>query len=143
MKPRLNASCCPSGTFLFFNMLSRLSTSKPLSRVRKPCSTTVNKEWLFRKNKINKLVSVNRFAAFLQIKATEPLSGKGDFVSHSGDTVYFVLFIYTIGADFLHISHTFIKDGVKLSDSTGRWKADCSLLVLLLKVLKPLVWTHT
>lgn len=86
---------------------------------------------------------INRFAAFLQIKATEPLSGKEDFVSHSEDTVYFVLCIYTIGADFLHISHTFIKDGVKLSDSTGRWKADCSLLVLLLKVLKPLVWTHT
>lgn len=39
--------------------------------------------------------------------------------------------------------HTFIKDGVKLSESTGRLKADCVLLVLLLKVLKPLLWTQT
>lgn len=53
-----------------------------------------------------------------------------------------ILYLYR-DEEFLHILHTFIKDGVKLSDSTGRWKADCSLLVLLLKVLKPLVWTHT
>lgn len=38
-KPFLNASCCPFGRFLFFTRLSRLSTSMPLSRVRKPCST--------------------------------------------------------------------------------------------------------
>lgn len=56
--------------------------------------------------------------------------------------LFLIVYLYQ-DEDFLHILHTFIKDGVKLSDSTGRLKADCSLLVLLLKVLKPLVWTHT
>lgn len=36
-----------------------------------------------------------------------------------------------------------MKNGVNLSDSGGRSKADCTRLVLLLKVLKPLLWTHT
>lgn len=54
---------------------------------------------------------------------------------------------YISGLDFLihffYILHTFIKDGVKLSVSRGRLKAECVLLVLLLRVLKPLLWTHT
>lgn len=37
---------------------------------------------------------------------------------------------------------TFMKDGVNLSDSGERSKADCTRLVLLLKVLKPLLGTH-
>lgn len=35
-----------------------------------------------------------------------------------------------------------MKDGVNLSASGGRSKADCTRLVLLLKVLKPLLWIH-
>lgn len=36
-----------------------------------------------------------------------------------------------------------MKDGVNLSDSGEPSKADCTRLVLLLRVLKPLLWTHT
>lgn len=43
VKPSLKASCCLSGTLLFFSRVSRLSTSKPLSRVRKPCKVQENK----------------------------------------------------------------------------------------------------
>ena len=36
-----------------------------------------------------------------------------------------------------------MKDSVNLSDSLVGSTADCTRLVLLLKVLNPLLWTHT
>lgn len=123
MKPSLKASCCPSGTFLFLSRVSRLSTSKPLSRVRKPCNVP----------KTHLLQSRIPF-----------LNKEHPHAARKYSSVYFLNMKMNHGSTiFFYIPHTFIKDGVKLSDSRGRLKADCVLLVLLLKVLKPLLWTHT